>query len=375
MLSLAAAAAITPVINYLTQRGVRYAIALVITYVSFSVLVIGLFILLSRPLAQDMQQMTNNLTFGYENIVASWSNSDNIVQSTIASQLPPARDLFASLSGEEGRKTLQGLLGTASSLAGFMGQAVVIIILSIYWSSDRVRFERLWMSLIPVDLRTQARSVWRDIESGVGAYILGELVQSYLVVLILWLGFSLIGLPQPALLALFSALFWFIPWLGAVLALIPVILSGLTVSPLVAAGAGLLTVAALVLMELFVQPRFFSRQRYNSLLLVLVVIILTQAFGLIGLILAPALAVALQIGFGNILIRREKQLKNEHVSEEINQLQACLQDLQERVQSPDLTAAPELLNLIERLQSLMEKTTGYLADSGEIPRSMVSIRK
>ena len=335
LLSLATAAAVRPVITFLTKRGIKRGAAVLIANLSLLVLVGGLLVILSRPLVEELAQMTNNLQLWYENLLRTWPENGDALQSAIAGQLPPTSELFAALSGAEGRQALQGLLGTASGLAGFLSQGVVIIILSIYWSIDQIYFERLWISLIPVERRIQARSLWRDIESGVGNYILGEVVQSYLVVLILWVGFRWIGLPQPALLAVFCSLFWFIPWLGAVLALIPVILVGLSVSPLVAVGAGMLTVAALASMEVFVQPFFFNRQRFNSLFLVLVVIILAQAFGLLGLILAPALAAALQIGYQHMIARRESELRAEQVSEEICRLQSSLEELQQRIQSPD----------------------------------------
>ena len=367
LLSLAAAASIRPVIDSLTRRGVRPGIALLIAYLALILLMGGLLTALSRTLVGDLEQMTNNLAEAYENINRTWPARGDALLATLASQLPPAPELFEALGGEEGRHALQGLLGTASSVAGFFGQVTVILILSLYWSADRVHFERLWMSLIPVDLRIQARTLWRNIETGAGKYILGEIVQSYLVVLILWMGFSWIGLPQPTLLALVSALCWFIPWLGAVLALIPVILLGLTISPGVALAAGVLTVLVLAVMEMYVQPRFYSRQRFNSLFLVMVVIILTQAFGLLGLIVAPVLAAVLQIGFQHLALRRERDLRLELVSEEINQLQSSLLHVRQRIGSLESGAAPELVNLTERLMELVDKTTDYLVESGEVP--------
>jgi len=360
LLSLATSAAVRPIINSLIKRGIKPGLALIFTYLSLLVLVGGLFVLISRSLLSDLEQLTNNLTAGYEQILQDWPESEDQILKTIAAQLPPAEKLFEALSGEEGQAALQGIIGTASSLAGFFSQMVIILILSIYWSIDRVHFERLWLSLIPVDQRTRARAAWRAVEDGVGDYIIGEVVQSYLVVLILWLGFTWIGLPQPALLALLSALAWFIPWIGAVLAIIPVIAIGLSINAGIALAAGGLTVITLILMELYIQPRFFARQRFNSLLLVLVVIMMAQVSGIIGLIIAPVIVVALQIGFQHLLAERETRLHAEQVNEEFIQLHASLENIQDRLRTQEQDIAPEMLNLLERLQVLMDKTTEYL---------------
>ncbi|HWQ84454.1 MAG TPA: AI-2E family transporter [Anaerolineales bacterium] len=360
LLSLATAAALRPTINRLTARGIKPGLSLGLTYLFLLLMVGGLFVLISRTLLVDLEQITNNITLAYDEIVNTWPESNDQFLSAIASQLPPTTELSGVLTGEAGQQALQGIIGTASGVAGFFSQVFIIVVLSIYWSADRVHFERLWLSLIPVDQRMRAREAWRAVESGVGDYIVGELVQSYLVVLILWVGFTLIGLPQPALVALTSALAWFIPWLGAVLALIPVILIGLTASPQVAILASLLTVAVLILMEWFVQPRFFSRQRFNSLLLVLAVIMLAQVAGIIGVVLAPVLVAALQISFQHFTATREVELRADQFSEEFAQLQASLAQLQERLRSQDGDPSPELNSLMERMQTLLDKTTLFL---------------
>lgn len=360
LLSLATSAAIRPIINNLIKRGVKPGLALIFTYLTLLVLVGGLFVLISRSLLTDLEQLTNNLTTGYEQILQDWPESENQILKMVVAQLPPAEKLFEALSGEEGQAALQGMIGTASSLAGFFSQLVIILILSIYWSVDRVHFERLWLSLIPVDQRTRARAAWRAVEDGVGDYIIGEVVQSYLVVLILWLGFTWIGLPQPALLALLSALAWFIPWIGAVLAIIPVIVVGFSINVGIALAAGGFTIITLILMELYIQPRFFARQRFNSLLLVLVVIMMAQVAGIIGLVIAPVIVVALQIGIQYLLAERETRLHAELVNEEFVQLHASLEDIQNRLRLQNQESAPEMLSLLERLQGLMDQTTDYL---------------
>jgi hypothetical protein len=45
--------------------------------------------------------------------------------------------------------------------------------------------------------------------------------------------------------------------------------------------------------------------------------------------------------------------------------------LQVRLQSLGPEETPELVNLTERLEALMEKTILYLADAGEVPRSLI----
>jgi len=77
-----------------------------------------------------------------------------------------------------------------------------------------VRFERLWLSLLPVNYRSRSREIWRAIEEGVGAYTRRQVVESLLAGVILWL-VTVDGLELAAFLAVLAALLLLIPWLGS----------------------------------------------------------------------------------------------------------------------------------------------------------------
>src|SRR6185369_9351425 len=101
------------------------------------------------------------------------------------------------------------------------------LILSVYWSTNQVHFERLWLSLLPAEQRKLARNVWRTIELELGAYIRSEIIQSFLAGFLLTIGYWMLGCPYPALLGVFGAIAWLIPLVGAPLAMVLPLLVGL----------------------------------------------------------------------------------------------------------------------------------------------------
>ena len=90
-------------------------------------------------------------------------------------------------------------LGSLKTFSRLSGQIAIILILSLYWSADQFRFERLGLSLLPEQHHTKAIHVWRSMEAGVGEYLRSELIQSVLTGLLLWLGFSALGIRYPVL--------------------------------------------------------------------------------------------------------------------------------------------------------------------------------
>ena len=223
------------------------------------------------------------------------------IERTVGERLPPADELLTALVGSHGEQAVRLALGTAFGLVSAMVDIVFVIVLSIYWAIDRAYFERLWLSLLPLPQRVSARQLWRMLETELGAYARSEIAQSLLAGVVLGAGYYLLGLNYPALLAVVAALSWLLPWLGAIIALatlavaeLPALILNWPGSLFSVAMAALFTVLVFVILETVVEPRLFNRRRYNSLFIVLAVIALAETFGILGLLLGPMVAVAIQ---------------------------------------------------------------------------------
>ena len=365
LLSLAIAAAFRPLIEFFTNRRLPHGIALLLSYLLILGLVVGGLALIGGPLLSEIEQATNEFIAAYERTRLDWPKSEILFQQMLANQLPPSQELFGSLVNEEG---FQGLMGVTTNLFGFFASLASILILSLYWSADSIHFERLLLSLIPVDKRPTARRIWRGIDKGIGAYIRSELIQSVLAGLLLWLGYSLLGLDYPLLLAFIASLAWLIPWFGAVIAVIPALLVGLGSGILPGILAAVYTVLVLAVMEYIIEPRIFKRHYYSSVVLVLVVLALAEAYGLVGLILAPLVSAGIQIVVKYLLPPAAASEAVVEVLEEdpavlASSLVDQLAETRAALSAQDEPASPEIMSLMQRLESLILAASQYL-DAG-----------
>jgi hypothetical protein len=124
-----------------------------------------------------------------------------------------------------------------------------------------------------------------------------------------------------------------------------------------AALAASYTLLIFLVLELAIEPRLF-RHRYlvSPLLVVLLILVLAEAFGLLGLLLAPPLAAAIQILLGNLL-EQPIPAGTEHDQQAVH-----IADLQERItavrglaEDTEAAASPEIKNLLDRLSHLMDQ--------------------
>ena len=356
--SLALAAGLRPVINAITGRNIPKRLALGIVYSLLVAATAGSILLTTPALLDELQRVTDDFVANYDRAKAEWPERGTVFQQTLAEQLPPSADFFQALTSERGVPAIAGVVGIAQNFFETLGRIAIIIVLSLYWSADQFRFERLGLSLLPEQHHSRALHVWRSMESGVGSYLRSELIQSVLTGLFLWLGFSVLGIRYPALLALWGAIMRLIPWFGALIAVLPALFIGIEISSTVGILATAYTIGILLFLKLVIEPRFFPRNKYSSLLIVLFVIALAETFGFIGVVLAPPLAVAVQILFQHLYPFREAAVTNE-VSEEVIDIRKRLLEIRRRIQN---SRRRESMRLLERLQRLLRRTTDYLQE-------------
>ena len=184
LLSLAIEAAIHPLIGVFERRGLRRGIAIAVSYGAILTVVGGLFLLASSHLVANFKQVTDDILITYDQIKNRWLNGNNPSLNSLAAQMPLSQDLYTSLTGEEASVALQTIFGAAQGMFGFLTSLAMVIVLSVYWSLNHVQFERLWLSLLPVETRARARFIWLSIQSGAGTYLRREATLSFLAVIL-----------------------------------------------------------------------------------------------------------------------------------------------------------------------------------------------
>jgi predicted PurR-regulated permease PerM len=306
----------------------------------------------------NLEQLTKDLAAGYDQLKAQWPYGSSL-QRALVRQLPSMSELSKAVTGSQGGAIVQTMLGLTLSSFDLLGQLIIVLVLSLYWSVDQEHFKRLWLSLLPFDARARAREVWQNIETGFGAYLNSQVIQSVLAIILLGLGYQLLGLNYPIALALSGAIGWLFPWVGVLLAVIPAVLVGLSISPLLGLLAALFTIGVLLFLEFIVEPRLFNRRRFSSLLVVIVLLVLADEYGLIGLLIAPPVAAAIQIFAGQLIRSTTLSMaaplaRPIDLAQPLSVLQARLTSVQAQIAAQP-ESAPELINLADRLTKLIEQ--------------------
>lgn len=321
--AIALGATLRPTATTLSRWGLPRTVSALLMVLLVFVLVLSVIAVLGFSLGEELPMLLRDLQLRAVELRATWSEGAGW-QQTIAGNIsaPMSLDeLIASLDQtldpaavvesavqdpivqtERERAAaamLRLMVASAGSVAAFIGQFVILVFVSLYWSLEHEWFERLWISLLPARMRQSARTTWRAVEQNVGMHIRSEILQSLLAGIVVYLGFRLLGVQQSLLLATIVALAWLIPLIGGVIALV-VLLPIALLSPLwVTVASAMLVIGVLVFMEFVVEPRLDRGRDRLEIFGLIMAMIMFRLLGVVGLLLASPVAVAISTAVRN----------------------------------------------------------------------------
>jgi predicted PurR-regulated permease PerM len=144
-------------------------------------------------------------------------------------------DFGVDLFGPEGRRDLSHFIADPGRLFGHVQYAVngayvvamnaiVIVCLGVFLAVDPGSYRDGVLRLVAIGLRPRAREVMDEMGRMLRYWLLGQLVRSVLVAVTLWLVLQILGVPAASLLALQAGVANFVPYLGPLIAALPVAL-------------------------------------------------------------------------------------------------------------------------------------------------------
>lgn len=351
--SLIVAATLRAPIEWLVVRRVPRPLAMLLVYLAVGAAAAGLAVFLFSALGDELVSLSEDLSYLYARLRTQFGVLAQVGPG-IAGRFPTPEQMTALLTDARVGEMERVLLGAGQNLAGKVGNLALVLILSIYWTADRLRFERLALSLMPVHRRAAARATWRAAESGLGRYLRSELLQSVLVGALLAPIFTLLGLRWAVFWAMAASLAWLVPLVGGFLVIVPMaVVIWVQSGALTAVLAVAATLVVLSVLEFVVERRLYTRERGINVLTIMTVLVMADAFGLVGLLLAPLVALAIHIVLRELANPQEAVAGRPVLAADVTALAARLADVRTFMAAQSDGHDRRLENLADRLDALL----------------------
>ncbi len=210
--------------------------------------------------------------------------------------LPDLTPLITQPTGQEMMDSAGQALGYLTATARAFLIAIVTLVMIFYWTLDGPRTIQSFLLLIPQDRRESISELLSAMEEKLGYYIAGQGILCLIIGVISLLVYSLIGLPNALVLAIFAGVLEAVPMVGPLLGAIPAVLVALSI------GSGKLIwviVATVVIQQVennLLAPRVMRKAvGVNPFVTLLAIFAFSSFFGIAGALMAIPMAAIIQL--------------------------------------------------------------------------------
>jgi putative heme transporter len=288
VLAVAIAAALAPLVSWLSRRMPR-TLAVLLIYLALLALLVGAGWLIVPAMVDQAMAIGERLpdvAARLEEWAAGWGLLDDIaIFDTLASQL-------ASAAG--------WVLSVPLALLASLFDIFLILFVSTYALIESPRLSRFVLSLFPESQRHRANTVLNEMLQAMGGYVRGVALGGLAVGFITYIGLSIIGVQYALVLSLFAGLMEFAPVIGPIIAAMPMLAIALLASPAQFLAVLVFVIVLQQIESALLTPNIMKSQTEVSPLLVILALLAGHTVGgLMGALVAIPLAAA-----GRVLVTR-----------------------------------------------------------------------
>lgn len=275
ILSLIFATAIKPGRQFLERLKIPASVAVIIIYIVIGII----FSLLTYTAIPILVEQATLFSVQIDSLINSFNTF--LATSTLTSYLGNIDfalldEKFAEITGNLITTISQG----ATKIIGGIINFVLFLLLTFFFSVKEQGTTDFIKTISPLKYRSYILDLWSRSKTKIGRWVQGQLLLALIIGVLVFIGLTVIGIPNALFLAVFAAVFELIPLIGPVISAIPAILVALS-------EVGL--TGALIVLVFFIA----IQQLENNLIYPIVV---TKVVGI------PTIAVILALVTGAILI-------------------------------------------------------------------------
>ncbi|MFZ2886298.1 MAG: AI-2E family transporter [Minisyncoccia bacterium] len=292
------ASAMDPGVRALMRFRVPRILSVILLYVFALGSIAGIFYLFVPTLLRDLAGLITSLPSYLDilNRIGAYNEYATMFGLPSPSSIAPV-DIFGQ--AQEGLRlsgVLGGAFGAAATLFGGIFSAVLIFVLSFYFTVSDTGVDDFLHIVTPRKYRAYMLNLWERSKKKIGLWMQGQVLLGVIMGVLVYLALTILGIEHALLLAVLAAFFELIPVFGPTLAAIPAILIALASGGLF---LGLVVLGVYVILQQFenhlIYPLVVTKVvGVPPLLVILGLIIGAKLAGFLGILLSVPVAATLQ---------------------------------------------------------------------------------
>lgn len=285
-ISIVIAYLLHPVVRFLVRLGLKWGWALGLIYALFFLSVgVGIYLLVPELLKQgrELNEKLPQMFATLERWIEMYQDQEEHWPDGIRKGVSDAFARFQTGISDWIGKTIQGLGGMMNHLMNL----TLVPFLVYYILKDYDDFLEKVIRFLPRKVRKPVLISMRNINDGIADYVSGQLIVSFLLGIITYIGYLLIGFPYALVFGFIAMIFNLVPYLGPFLGAIPAMLIAVTISWRMTLWVALVNAVAQTVENNFLSPLVTGRTtQIHPLLIIFALLVGGELGGIVGMILA-----------------------------------------------------------------------------------------
>lgn len=296
--------------NWLVSKiPVKYGFALFLVLLFITAILVLIILLIGPSMVEQVQDMTKTLPDSLQNLrnkITQTSLGENLFE-----ELPT--DIGALLEDKE--EVMSRIVGSFSTTIGAIANFFIIIITGIFLASTPGIYTQGFVRLFPLNLRPRLKEVMLKTQHSLSLWMMAKLISMLVVGVFTAIGLEILGMPMPYALALIAGLFSFIPNIGPYLALAPAILIALMQGGNMFVYVLILYFGIQIVESYLITPMIEKKMvQLPPALTLFWMVLLGILTGILGLIMATPILVALIVIIEELYVKDYLEENNENVN-------------------------------------------------------------
>jgi len=336
-----------PAVEFLHQHKVNRSISVILIYLlALAIFLVFIFLILPQ-LAQQVSNIAPEIQNIYKSFRSGVQNSSFLFIRQWIGHLPAdLNSLFSTPSptGEGAMNSLNLTLRVAQVILQILFELSIVLLVGFYWTMEGERAQYAFSLLFPAERREAVRATVQEIEARVGGFVRGQGLLALTIGAMVFIAYSIIGLPSVLSLAFAAALCESIPVFGPTLGAVPAVLLTLAANPTKLFWVIPVTVFLQLIENHFLAPQIMKRTvRVNPIVTILSITAFGYLLGFIGFLMAIPLAAIIQVILDRSVLRRDQtEVKKPEGRDSLSKLhletQEFIQDVRKLVRDKEANA-------------------------------------
>jgi predicted PurR-regulated permease PerM len=301
-----AALGLDPIVRMLERRGLSRTWGMVIVYLGFAFVLVGVLMLVIPTVVRQVAQFVRDVpklisTFQksdtYDWLQSQFGDSVGDILSHVQSFLVNPSNI-AAIGG--------GVFQVGMTIVSGISGVIIILVLSLYFLASLPAIKQSFYRLVPAYTRPRVSDLTEKITESIGGYLMGMVILAFCNATFVGILFLILGLPFPLLLAVVAFLITLIPLVGTVLFWVIGSVVALFADPM---GALIFAIAYLVYMQVeayILTPRIMNRAiSIPGALVVIGALVGGTLLGLLGALVAIPVTASVLLILKAVVIPRQ----------------------------------------------------------------------